>query len=113
PLWKPALNKPCCTIANIAGKAYVAAGQAASVLHSMDVVQVFQTKMLRHLDEWGPHPEIIRELRCTTDLALQATEITAQSTDRTMGSLVVLEKHLWLKLMEMKDAEKAALLNAP
>ncbi len=106
-------NKPCRTTANIAGKAYVAAGQAASALHSMAVLQVFQAKMLKCLDEQGPDPEIFRELRSATDLALRATKMTSQSTGRAMGSLVVLDRHLWLTLMDMKDAEKAVLLNAP
>ncbi|ROL46355.1 hypothetical protein DPX16_9090 [Anabarilius grahami] len=30
-----------------------------------------------------------------------------------MGSLIVLNRHLWLTLTDMKDAEKSALLNSP
>ncbi len=63
--------------------------------------------------EQGPDPEIFRELRSATDLALRATKMTAQSIGRAMGSLVVLDRHLWLTLTDMKDAEKAVLLNAP
>ncbi|KTG41741.1 hypothetical protein cypCar_00029733, partial [Cyprinus carpio] len=52
-------NKACRMMANIAGKAYTAAGQAASALHTMAVL-VFQAKMLKQLDEHGPDPEIFR-----------------------------------------------------
>ncbi len=98
---------------NIAGKAYTAAGQAASALHMMAVLQVFQAKMLKQMDEHGPDPEIFKELRSTTDFALRTTKSTAQSVGRVMGSLVVLNRHLWLTLTDMKDAEKTVLLNAP
>lgn len=49
---------------------------AASALHSMAVLKVFQTKTLKTLDEQDP--EIFKELRSATDLALRATKMIAQ-----------------------------------
>lgn len=96
-------NKPYRTITSVVGKAYTAPGQAASALHSMSVLQVFQAKMLKHLEKNVPNLEIFRELRNSTDLALRATKMTGQSIGCTMGSLVVLNRHLWLTLMDVKD----------
>ena len=106
-------SKPCRSTSALAGRAYAAAGQAASALHSMAVLQVFQAKLLRTMDESGPNPEAFKDLRSATDIALRATKATAQSIGRAMANLTVLERHLWLTLTEMKDAEKAAFLDAP
>lgn len=46
----PAL-KPCRATAHITEKAYISAGHTASVLHTMAVLQVFQTRLLKSLDE--------------------------------------------------------------
>ncbi|KAI2644665.1 Transposon Ty3-G Gag-Pol polyprotein [Labeo rohita] len=48
-----------------------------------------------------------------TDYALRATKVTAQALGRAMSTMVVQERHLWLNLAEMRDAEKARFLDAP
>ncbi len=102
-----------CPSSALAGRAYSSAGQAASALHSMAVLQVFQAKLLTSTDESGPDPATLRELRSVTDLALCATKATAQAIGRSMASLVVVERHLWLTLTEIKDADKVPFLDAP
>ncbi len=114
--WKAKANhpsKPCRTTSALAGCSYASAGQAASALHSMAVLQVYQTKLLSAIDESEPDPATLRELRSATDLALRATKTTAQAIGRSMASLVVLERHLWLTLMEIRDADKVSFLDAP
>ncbi len=86
-------SKPCRATSALAGCTYVAAGQAASALHSMAVLQVFQAKMLAS-EEAGLNAASLRDLRSATDLALRATKATAQAIGRSMSSLVVLECHL-------------------
>ncbi len=54
---------------------------------------------------------VFKELRRVNDLALCATKTTAQAVGRSMASLVVLERHLWLTLMEIKDADKVPFLD--
>lgn len=76
----------------------------------MAVLQVFQAKLFRSMDKSGPEPEAFRDLRSATDLA---TKSTAQSIGRSMANLTVLERHLWLTLTDMKDADKAAFLDSP
>ncbi len=69
-------SKPCWTTSALAGRTYTSAGQVASVLHSMKVLQVFQAKLLQCMDKAGPDPAAFRELHSTTDLALCATKTT-------------------------------------
>ncbi len=79
----------------------------------MAVLQVYQAKLLSAVDESEPDPATLRELRSATDLALRATKTTAQAIGRSMASLVVLERHLWLTLTEIKDADRVSFLDAP
>ncbi|ROL50524.1 hypothetical protein DPX16_2823 [Anabarilius grahami] len=106
-------SKPCRTTSALTGRAYSSAGQAASALHTMAILQVFQAKLLRSLDESGTDAPAFRELRSATDLALCATKATAQAIGCSMASLVVLQRHLWLNLTEIKEADKVAFLDAP
>ncbi len=79
----------------------------------MAVLQVYQAKLLSSIDKSESDPASLRELRSATDLALRATKTTAQAIGRSMDSLVVLERHLWLTLTEIKDADKVFFLDAP
>ncbi|KAI2664125.1 ORF V: Enzymatic polyprotein [Labeo rohita] len=106
-------SKPCRTASALAGRAYTSAGQAASALHSMAILQVFQAKLLAQSDRSALDPATLTELRSATDLALRATKATAQAIGRSMANLVVLERHLWLMLTEIKDADKVPFLDAP
>ncbi|KAL0151371.1 hypothetical protein M9458_053365 [Cirrhinus mrigala] len=87
--------------------------QAVSALHAMAILQVYQAKVLKDLHEGVPNPELLQELRSVTDYALRATKVTAQVLRRAMSTMVVQERHLWLNLAEMRDAEKVRFLNTP
>ena len=106
-------SKPCRATSALASRAYAAAGQAASGIHAMATLQAFQAKLLRSLDESGPFPDTLKDLRSASDLALRATKTTAQALGRSMASLIVLERHLWLNLTEIKDADRTAFLDSP
>ncbi len=60
----------------------------------------FQAKILAS-EEAGLDPASLRD---ATDLTLRTTKATAQ---------VVLERHLWLTMTEMKEADKVPFLDAP
>ncbi len=94
-------------------KAYSAAGQAASALHAMATLQVHQAKVLKQVHEGSTDPGLTQELRTATDFALRVTKGTARSLGKTMSTMVVQERHLWLNLVEMKDVDKAHFLDAP
>lgn len=106
-------SKACRTSSALTGRAYAAAGQAGSALHTMAVLQVFQANLLQQMDEAGPNPEALSDLRSATDLALRATKITAQAIGRAMAVLTVSERHLWLTLTDMKDADRSSFLDSP
>ncbi len=72
----------------LTAKAYGAAGQAASALHAMALLQVHQAKALKQLHEGDADPGVLQELRTATDLALRATKVTARALGQTMSTLV-------------------------
>lgn len=74
--------------ATLVAKAYRAAGQAASALHAMASLQVYQAKLLRQLHEGSADPGVLQEARTATDLALRATKVTARSLGQVMSTLV-------------------------
>ncbi len=99
-------SKACKLTAALAAKAYSAAGQAASALHAMAILQVHQAKALKQVHEGSTDPGLMQELRT-------ATKVTARSLGKAMSTMVVQERHLWLNLAEMKDVDKARFLDAP
>ncbi len=106
-------SRACRHSSALTGSAYAACGEAASALHAMALLQVHQAKALRDLHEGGHDPGVLSELRTATDLALRATKVTARSLGRAMSTMVVQERHLWLCLADMREADKARFLNAP
>ncbi len=106
-------SKACKLTAALAAKAYSAAGQAASALHAMAILQVHQAKALKQVHEGSTDPGLMQELRTATDFALRATKVTAWSLGKAMSTMVVQERHLWLNLAEMKDVDKARFFDAP
>ncbi len=91
-------SKACKLTAALAAKAYSAAGQAASALHAMAILQVHQAKALKQVHEGSTDPGLMQELRTATDFALRATKVTARSLRKAMSTMVVQERHLWLNL---------------
>ncbi len=94
-------------MAALVAKAYSAAGQAASALHAMAILQVHQAKVLKQMHEGSTDPGLMQELRTVTDFALRATKVTAWSLGKAMSTMVVQERNLWLNLADIKDVDKA------
>ncbi len=78
------------TTSALAGPSYASSGQAASALHSMAVLQVYQAKLLSAMDESEPDHATLRELRSATNLVLRTTKTTDQAIGWSMANLVVL-----------------------
>ncbi|KAL0187926.1 hypothetical protein M9458_015025, partial [Cirrhinus mrigala] len=93
--------------------AYGAAGQAASALHAMAILQVYQAKALKQLHKGSSDSEVMQELRSATDFALRATKVMARALGQVMSTMVVQERHLWLNLAQMSDVDKVRFLDAP
>ncbi len=79
----------------------------------MAVLQVFQAKLLQAAEGGALTAEATKDLRAATDFALMATKRAAQSVGKAMGFMVVLQRHLWLNLADLKEADHKVLLNAP
>ncbi len=110
----PRLPSRACKFSSaLTAKAYGAAGQAASALHAMALLQVHQAKALKQLHEGGADPGVLQELRTVTDLALRATKITARALGQTISTIVVQECHLWLTLAHMRESDKHRFLDSP
>lgn len=78
------------------------------------MLQAYQTDLLKHQDkDQGLSPDEVAELRCTTDLALRATKQTATANGRSMAAIVVMERHMWLNLEDIRLKEKGFLFDAP
>ncbi len=107
-------SKPLQETSRLNGKAYAAAGQAVTSLHMMAVLQAYQADLLKDLDKGqGLSPDEIAELRGTKDLALRATKQAATAMGRSMATMVVTERHLWLNLADIGKKEMGFLLDAP
>ncbi|KAL0199601.1 hypothetical protein M9458_002788, partial [Cirrhinus mrigala] len=77
---RPRLPSKACKLSSaLAAKAYGAAGQAASSLHAMAILQVYQAKALKQLHEGSSDSEVMQELHSATDFALRATKVTARA----------------------------------
>ncbi|KAI2668937.1 ORF V: Enzymatic polyprotein [Labeo rohita] len=55
-------SRACKFSSTLVAKAYSASGQAASALHAMAILQVYQAKVLKDLHEGVPDPELVQEL---------------------------------------------------
>ncbi len=79
----------------------------------MAVLQVFQAKLLQAAEGGALTAEVTKDLRAATDFALMATKRVAQAVGKAMGFMVILQRHLWLNLADLKEADRKVLLNAP
>ncbi|KAA0713315.1 hypothetical protein E1301_Tti009265 [Triplophysa tibetana] len=112
---KPALpSRMCRNTSILVGRAYAAAGQAGASLHTLGLLQAYQADLLKDLDQGGGlDGAAVQELRRATDLALRTTKQTARAIGRSMASLVLIERILWLDLTAIRGNDKLLLLNAP
>ncbi len=66
-------SKACKLTAALAAKAYSAAGQAASALHAMAFLQVYQAKALKQVHEGSTDPGLMQQLRTATESGAPAS----------------------------------------
>ncbi|KAI2656006.1 Transposon Ty3-G Gag-Pol polyprotein [Labeo rohita] len=83
------------------------------IVHVSRPKPVHQAQALKQLHEGRPDKGVMQELRTVTDFALRATKVTARSLGQVMATMVVQERHLWLNLAQMADADKVRFLDAP
>ncbi len=107
-------SKPLQETSRLNGRAYAAADQAVTLLHSMVVLQAYQADLLKDLDKCQKlSPDEVAELHHTMDLALHATKQAATVMGRSMAAMVVMGRHLCVNLADIGKKEKCFLLDAP
>ncbi len=77
-----ASDRACKFSSALTAKAYGAAGQAASALHAMALLQVHQAKALKQLHEGDADQGVLQELCTATGLALRATKVRLVESPR-------------------------------
>ncbi|KAG1961314.1 hypothetical protein F2P79_005480 [Pimephales promelas] len=94
------------------GQSLLSGGTSSLVFTS--ILQAYQADLLRDVSEGDiVGADTIKELRQAADISLRATKETARAVGRSMSALVATERHLWLNLSNMKEKDKAFLLDAP
>ncbi|KAL0147886.1 hypothetical protein M9458_056807 [Cirrhinus mrigala] len=73
----------------------------------------FGASLVKKLHQDGPDLMLMQELCTANDFALRATKVMARSLGQVMSTIVVQERHLWLNLAQMSDADKVRFLDAP
>ncbi len=68
-------SQACKCLSVLTGSAYRACGEAASALHTVELLKVHQAKALKDLHEGGHDLAVLHELCAVTDLTLQATKV--------------------------------------
>lgn len=69
----------------LTAKAYGAAGQVASTLHAMALLQVYKAKTLKELHKGSSDPGLMLDLCIATDLALRASKVTVRSLGQVLA----------------------------
>lgn len=95
----------------LAAKAYSAAGQDASAVHVIAILQFHQAEALKDMHKGDTNPGLMQELGSVTNFALRATKVTPWFLGKAMSTLVAQEHHLWFNLAEMRDVDKVHFLD--
>lgn len=99
--WLP--SKTCKFTSSLTAKAYNTSGQASFALHAMAILQVYQAKALKKMEESSPDPEVLHEHLLSH--LLYPSGCKGDGTGPRSGNIHI-SGHLWLNLVEMKDAKK-------
>lgn len=74
------LSMTCRVTTHLADEAYTSAGEAVSVLLEIEVLQVFQIKLLQSLDSDIINMDAVKDLLAATDFALMAAKCFSHRT---------------------------------
>ncbi|MGH0129116.1 UNVERIFIED_CONTAM: hypothetical protein FKN15_037184 [Acipenser sinensis] len=93
-------------------KGYAAATEAVRLSNVASLLMVYQAALLRDLPEC-PSVALRTELGAIAQLLVKLAQLNAQAQGRSIASLVVARRQLWLLQARVQEPDKAPLLDAP
>ena len=113
---KPTLpSRQCRFSASQLEKIYRAQGLSARALNTASMLQAYQAEKLRDLHEALTKKEsvagLLDEVRRTADFILRLSSTAAVALGKGMADTVVAQRHLWLTLTELPEAQRSEFLH--
>ncbi|MGH0149408.1 UNVERIFIED_CONTAM: hypothetical protein FKN15_015405 [Acipenser sinensis] len=105
-------NKQCRTTEVHLKKGYAAATEAVRLLNVASLLTVYQAALARDLPEC-PSAALRSELVTVSQLLVRLVQLNARAQGRSIASLVVARRQLWLSQARVQEPDKAPLLDAP
>ncbi|MGH0128847.1 UNVERIFIED_CONTAM: hypothetical protein FKN15_052904 [Acipenser sinensis] len=93
-------------------KDYSAATEAVRLSIVASLLSVYQASLVKDLPE-NPSVSLRVELALVAQLLVKIAQLNAQAQGRSIASLVVARRQLWLSQARVQEPEKAPLLHAP
>ncbi|MGH0126324.1 UNVERIFIED_CONTAM: hypothetical protein FKN15_028071 [Acipenser sinensis] len=93
-------------------KGYAAATEAVRLSNVASLLTVYQAALLRDLPEC-PSAALRTELGTVAQLLVKLAQLNARAQGRSIASLVVARRQLWLSQARVQESDKVPLLDAP
>ncbi|MGH0124317.1 UNVERIFIED_CONTAM: hypothetical protein FKN15_032631 [Acipenser sinensis] len=105
-------NKQCRTTKIHLKKGYSAATEAVRLSNIASLLTVYQAALLRDLPEC-PSAALRSELGTLSQLLVKLAQLNARAQGRSIASMVVARRQLWLSQARVQEPDKAPLLDDP
>ncbi|MGH0118806.1 UNVERIFIED_CONTAM: hypothetical protein FKN15_056193 [Acipenser sinensis] len=105
-------NKQCRITEAHLKKGYAAATEAVRLSNVASLLTVYQAALLRDLPEC-PSAALRTELGTVAQLLVKLAQLNARAQGRSIASLVVARRQLWLSQARVQEPDKVPLLDAP
>ncbi|MGH0144527.1 UNVERIFIED_CONTAM: hypothetical protein FKN15_045624 [Acipenser sinensis] len=105
-------NKQCRTTEIHLKKGYLAATEAVRLSNVASLLAVYQASLVKDLPE-HPSASLRAELALVAQFLVKIAQLNARAQGRSIASLVVARRQLWLSQARVQEPDKAPLLDAP
>ncbi|MGH0120165.1 UNVERIFIED_CONTAM: hypothetical protein FKN15_065926 [Acipenser sinensis] len=105
-------NKQCRTTAIHLKKGYLAATEAVKLSNVASLLTVYQASLVKDLPE-HLSASLRAELALVTLFLVKIAQLNARAQGRSIASLVVARRQLWLSQARVQEPDKVPLLDAP
>ncbi|MGH0154935.1 UNVERIFIED_CONTAM: hypothetical protein FKN15_028276 [Acipenser sinensis] len=105
-------NKQCRTTEVHLKRGYSAATEAVRLSNLASLLSVYQAALIKDLPDY-PSVSLRAELGLIAQLLVKLAQLNARAQGRSIASLVVARRQLWLSQARVQEHDKAPLLDAP